>query len=76
MAESVPNMDDKTTAEIRRFRIEIPEAVLGDLRERLARTRFPDVKPSIRHGFSGALCPSRRAVEPILVALPEEERNG
>jgi microsomal epoxide hydrolase len=24
------------------FRIEVPEAVLGDLRERLARTRFPD----------------------------------
>src|ERR687894_203717 len=47
MAESVPNMDDKTTAEIRRFQIEVPEAALGDLRERLARTRFPDEIPGV-----------------------------
>jgi pimeloyl-ACP methyl ester carboxylesterase len=47
MAESVPNTDDKTTAEIRPFRIEIPQAALGDLRQRLARTRFPDEIPGV-----------------------------
>ena len=47
MADGVPNTDDKTTAEIRPFRIEIPEAALGDLRERLARTRFPDEIPGV-----------------------------
>ena len=47
MAESVPNMDDKAFAEIRRFWIEIPEATLGDLRERLVRTRFPDEIPGV-----------------------------
>src|ERR671921_1671254 len=47
MAESVPNMDDKTAAEIRPFRIEIPQAALGDLRERLTRTRFPDEIPGV-----------------------------
>src|ERR671915_51591 len=47
MAESVPNMDDKTTAEIRPFRIEVPEDALDDLRERLARTRFPDEIPGV-----------------------------
>ena len=47
MADSVPNTHDKTTAEIRRFRIEIPQAALGDLRQRLARTRFPDEIPGV-----------------------------
>src|SRR3712207_6784884 len=47
MAESVPNTDDKTTAEIRPFRIEIPQAALDDLRERLDRTRFPDEIPGV-----------------------------
>src|SRR5919107_76643 len=47
MADSVPNTDDKTTAEIRPFRIEIPQAALDDLRERLARTRFPDEIPGV-----------------------------
>jgi epoxide hydrolase len=32
-------------AQIRPFRIEVPEAVLEDLRERLARTRWPDQIP-------------------------------
>ena len=27
------------------FRLEVPEAALADLRERLARTRFPDEPP-------------------------------
>ena len=47
MAESVPNTDDKTTAEIRPFRIEIPQAALDDLLERLARIRFPDEIPGV-----------------------------
>jgi epoxide hydrolase len=41
MADGVRDTD-KTTAEIRPFRIEVPQAALDDLRERLARTRFPD----------------------------------
>ena len=47
MADSVPNTDDKTTAEIRPFRVEIPQAALSDLRQRLARTRFPDEIPGV-----------------------------
>ena len=44
MADSVPNTDDKTTAEIRRFRIEIPQAALvffgvPDLEAAMARAR-------------------------------------
>jgi pimeloyl-ACP methyl ester carboxylesterase len=42
MAHSVPDTDNNTTAEIRPFRIEVPQADLDDLRQRLARTRFPD----------------------------------
>ena len=34
--------DDRGEAEIRPFRIDIPQADLDDLRERLARTRWPD----------------------------------
>ena len=33
------------TAEIRRFRIDIPQADLDDLRGRLARTRWPEEPP-------------------------------
>ena len=47
MADSVPNTHDKTTAEIRPFRVEIPQAALSDLRQRLARTRFPDEIPGV-----------------------------
>jgi hypothetical protein len=50
MADSVPDMDNETTAEIRLFRIEIPQADLDDLRERLTRTRWP----TSRHGWAGA----------------------
>lgn len=45
MADIVPDMDDKTdktTAEIRPFRIEIPQTDLDDLTNRLGRTRWPD----------------------------------
>ena len=33
--------------EVRPFRIEIPQADLDDLNERLARTRFPDELPDV-----------------------------
>jgi len=42
MADSVTDTDNSTTAEIRPFRIEIPQTELDDLQARLARTRFPD----------------------------------
>ena len=47
MAENVVDVDDKTTEEIRPFRVEVPQADLDDLRERLARTRFPDEIPGV-----------------------------
>jgi epoxide hydrolase len=47
MADSLPNTDNNTTPEIRSFRIEVPQADLGDLRERLARTRWPDELPGV-----------------------------
>jgi microsomal epoxide hydrolase len=37
--------------EIRPFQIEVPEAVLDDLRERLARTRWPDQIPGSEWGY-------------------------
>jgi len=36
---------DRSEAEIRPFRIEVPQAALDDLRDRLARTRWPDELP-------------------------------
>ena len=36
---------EQTSDDIRPFRVEVPEAVLEDLRERLARTRWPDQIP-------------------------------
>jgi pimeloyl-ACP methyl ester carboxylesterase len=47
MADGVPDTNDKTTAEIQPFRTEVPQAELDDLRERLARTRFPDEIPGV-----------------------------
>jgi epoxide hydrolase len=47
MADSLPNTDNNTTAGIRPFRIEIPQADLDDLRQRLARTRWPDELPGV-----------------------------
>jgi pimeloyl-ACP methyl ester carboxylesterase len=41
MADSVPDTDNNTTAEIRPFRIEVSQAELDDLRDRLDRTRWP-----------------------------------
>ncbi len=38
---------DRSSAEIRPFRIDIPQADLDDLRDRLARIRWPDELPSV-----------------------------
>jgi len=38
----VPSYSDAMTAEIRPFRIDIPEGELGDLRDRLRNTRWPE----------------------------------
>jgi epoxide hydrolase len=38
---------DRSDAKIRPFRIDIPQADLDDLRERLARTRWPDEPPGV-----------------------------
>jgi pimeloyl-ACP methyl ester carboxylesterase len=42
-------------AEIRPFRIDVPEADLEDLRERLARTRWPDELPDVGWSYGVAL---------------------
>jgi epoxide hydrolase len=42
----LPLQGGETMAEIRPFRIDIPQAELDDLRDRLARTRWPDELPS------------------------------
>jgi epoxide hydrolase len=47
MADSVPDTDNNTTAEIQPFRIEVPQAELDDLRDRLERTRWPSEIPGI-----------------------------
>jgi epoxide hydrolase len=46
MADSVTDTDN-TTAGIRPFRIEVPQAELDDLRDRLDRTRWPGEVPGI-----------------------------
>jgi epoxide hydrolase len=38
---------DRSDAQIRPFRIEVPQADLDDLRDRLARTRWPDELPGV-----------------------------
>jgi hypothetical protein len=47
MADSVTDTDNNTTAEIQPFRIEVPQAELDDLRERLERARWPEESPGI-----------------------------
>jgi microsomal epoxide hydrolase len=37
------------------FRIEVPEATLADLRERLARVRWPDQAPGAEWAFGASL---------------------
>jgi microsomal epoxide hydrolase len=43
--------DDTTTTELRPFRVEVPDAVLDDLRDRLRRTRWPDQIPGSGWGY-------------------------
>jgi pimeloyl-ACP methyl ester carboxylesterase len=47
MADSLPNTDNNTIAGIRPFRIEVPQADLDDLRQRLASSRWPDELPGV-----------------------------
>src|ERR687889_1295845 len=47
MTDSLPNTDNNTTAGIRPFRIEVPQADLDDLRQRLASSRWPDELPGV-----------------------------
>jgi hypothetical protein len=47
MVDSVPDTDNNTTAEIQPFRIEVPQAALDVLRDRLDRTRWPSEMPSV-----------------------------
>src|SRR5918997_181553 len=47
MADNQPNTDNNTTAGIRPFRIEVPQADLDDLRQRLASSRWPDELPGV-----------------------------
>ena len=44
---------DRSAAEIRPFRIDIPQAELDDLHDRLGRTRWPDELPGVgwEHGI-------------------------
>ena len=37
--------------DLRPFRVEVPDAVLEDLRDRLARTRWPDQIPELGLGL-------------------------
>jgi len=41
--------------EIRPFRIQAPQADLDDLRERLAKTRWPDELPDVGWGYGASL---------------------
>jgi epoxide hydrolase len=41
------NGGDRSAAEIRPFRIDIPQAELDDLHDRLGRTRWPDELPGV-----------------------------
>jgi hypothetical protein len=47
MADNVVDMDNNAIAEIRPFRVEVPQDDLEDLRERLARTRWPQELPGV-----------------------------
>jgi epoxide hydrolase len=50
-----PSLVVMTTSEITPFRIDIPQAVLDDLDERLARTRWPDELPDVGWGLGTPL---------------------
>src|SRR5919204_3577384 len=46
---------DRSDAEIRPFRIDIPQADLDDLADRLARTRWPDEPPGVGWDYGVSL---------------------
>ncbi|MGH2529494.1 MAG: epoxide hydrolase N-terminal domain-containing protein, partial [Actinomycetota bacterium] len=54
---------NRSDAGIRPFRIEIPEAALDDLRDRLARTRWPDELPSVGWSYGVSLKYVKEMVE-------------
>lgn len=42
---------DRSQEQIRPFRVEVPQSHLDDLRDRLARTRWPDELPGVGDGY-------------------------
>ena len=52
-----------TTDQIRPFRIEVPEAILDDLRDRLTRTRWPDELPGVGDSYGVSLDLVKRLAE-------------
>ena len=48
-------MTTDLTTEIRPFTIDVPQADLDDLRERLERTRFPDELPGVGWSYGVGL---------------------
>jgi epoxide hydrolase len=62
--EAAAMTDTKRTGEeVRPFRIEVPEAVLDDLRDRLARTRWPDELPGVGWSYGVPLGYMREMAE-------------
>jgi len=57
-----------TTDQIRPFRIEVPEAILDDLRDRLTRTRWPDELPGVGDSYGVSL--------DLVKSLAERWRTG
>ena len=49
--------------DVQPFKIQVPEAVLGDLRERLARTRWPDEIPGSGWDYGSNLAYIKELVE-------------
>jgi pimeloyl-ACP methyl ester carboxylesterase len=54
---------DEASAEIRQFRVEVPQADLDDLRERLARTRWPDELPNASANYGMPLATVKNLAE-------------
>ena len=64
--------------EIRPFRINIPQADLDDLRDRLARTRWPDELPDVERNYGVTLSSVKetgRVLAHPLRARPQEHRT-
>ena len=50
-------------ADVRPFRLEVPQADLDDLRDRLARTRWPDELPGVHWAYGVPLAYVRELVD-------------